>query len=82
MAARAQARCDLGLFRSAVAAGRKGESLADRGTALEFRDLLDEVARVAALHGSMAGFDGRLLEVRTFLIPYRPRCKRARPEAL
>ena len=63
----AQARLGLGEYPAAVAAARRGEALlaAAGDCSREFAPLLDKIAVVAALNGSLAGFDGRLLEVRS-----------------
>jgi len=63
----AQARLGLGEYPAAVAAARRGETLleASGDCSREFAPLLDKIAVVAALNGSLAGFDGRLLEVRS-----------------
>jgi hypothetical protein len=61
-----QAKAGLCKWAAAVAAARRGEALAGRGTgiAAEFAALLDRLAVAAALVGSDAGFDGRCLEAR------------------
>ncbi|KAK3238945.1 hypothetical protein CYMTET_51090 [Cymbomonas tetramitiformis] len=63
----AQARCELGSYQQAVESCRRGEALLEAAgdRSKEFAPLLDKVAQVAALHGSLAGFDGSLLEVRS-----------------
>ena len=63
----AQARLELGEYRLAMAACRRGEGLLEHAGAFgkDFGPLMDKISLVAALNGSLAGFDGRLLEVRS-----------------
>mmetsp|Transcript_19063 Transcript_19063/g.36419 ORF Transcript_19063/g.36419 Transcript_19063/m.36419 type:complete len:640 (+) Transcript_19063:53-1972(+) len=63
----AQAQCELGSYKLAVATARRGEKLAEQAGdhSRPFESLLDHIAHVAALNGSLAGFDGRFLEVRS-----------------
>uniref|UniRef100_A0A7S2Z3P6 Right handed beta helix domain-containing protein n=1 Tax=Chloropicon laureae TaxID=464258 RepID=A0A7S2Z3P6_9CHLO len=63
----AQAKAGLGDYRNAVAACRQGQRLLeDRGDrSREFVALMDEISNEAFLSGSLAGFDGRLLLVRS-----------------
>lgn len=63
----AQAQMELGLYRGAMMTCRKGEAVLDakKDNSREFAPLMDKIAYVAALNGSLAGFDGRILEVRS-----------------
>lgn len=63
----AQAQMELGLYRGAMMTCRKGEAILDakKDNSREFAPLMDKIAYVAALNGSLAGFDGRILEVRS-----------------
>jgi hypothetical protein len=67
----AKPQAELGQWDAAVAACRSGERLMDdktRNADTDFVPLLDRVAVMAALHGSLAGFDGRKLEVDAVLL--------------
>jgi hypothetical protein len=63
----AQAKAGVGDYRSAMAACRQGqEVLTEAGSRVgEFTALMDEISNSAVLDGSLAGFDGRLLHVRS-----------------
>ena len=63
----AEACARLGSYSLAVAYARQGESLelAEKNFSKSFRCLLDEIAIAAAEDGSIAGFDGRLIFVRS-----------------
>ena len=64
---KAQAQCELQKFRQAIAACREGERLLEQqgDRSAEFTPLMDRISYVAALHGSLAGFDGRLIQIRS-----------------
>ena len=57
-------QCD---YRSAMAACREGQKLLDRAESRssDFVGLMDQISNAAFLTGSLAGFDGRLLQVRS-----------------
>jgi len=63
----AEACARLGSYSLAVAYARLGEKLEleEKNFSKSFRDLLDEIAIAAAEDGSVAGFDGRLIYVRS-----------------
>ena len=64
----AEACLSLGSYALAVAHARRGEELLlkeENNHSKSFRDLLDEIAIVAAENGSVAGFDGKLIYVRS-----------------
>lgn len=58
----AQALAVLRQWEAALAACKEGAAIAGIH-ASEFRPLMDQIATQAALHGCLAGFDGRKLEV-------------------
>ena len=63
----AQAKSGLGDYRGAIAACRQGQKvLDDAGSRLgDFVALMDDISNAAFIHGSLAGFDGRVLHVRS-----------------
>jgi len=63
----AEACARLGSYALATAYARQGESLelAEKNFSKSFRDVLDDIAIAAAEDGSIAGFDGRLIFVRS-----------------
>lgn len=62
----AQASCELGRYKMAIEACRQGEQLLEEQNdhSKEFTPLMDRISHLAALNGSLAGFDGRVIYVR------------------